>query len=161
MQGGSDPKSFGNRKTFVRHRDGISGSFGYMIDVVLPVLNEAEAIPWVLGRLPGGFRPIVVDNGSNDGTGDLARAAGATVVREPRRGYGYACWAGVVAAEGADIVVLLDGDAADDPDDLPRVLGPVLDGEADLVIGSRALGTRDAGSMTPHPNRDSAGARDP
>src|SRR6185312_10308026 len=73
-----------------------------------------------------------------------------TVVAEPRRGYGQACWAGVVAAEDADVIVLLDGDAADEPSDLPRVLGPLLDGTADLVIGSRALGAREPGSMTPH-----------
>ena len=85
-----------------------------------------------------------------DGTAAIARAAGATVVAEPRRGYGQACWAGVVAAEAADVIVLLDGDAADEPSDLPRVLGPLLDGTADLVIGSRALGAREPGSMTPH-----------
>ena len=90
----------------------------------------------------------MVDNGSTDGTGSVARRAGARVVREERRGYGYACLAGVLAAEEAEIIVLLDGDAADDPDDLPRVLAPLLSGEADLVVGSRALGTRDRGSMT-------------
>jgi glycosyltransferase involved in cell wall biosynthesis len=92
---------------------------------------------------------VVVDNGSTDGTGEIAGRAGARVVREERRGYGYACRAGVVAAEEADIVVLLDGDAADDPGDLPKVLGPLLSGEADLAVGSRALGSRERGSMTP------------
>jgi glycosyltransferase involved in cell wall biosynthesis len=92
---------------------------------------------------------VVVDNGSTDGTGEIAARAGARVVREERRGYGYACKAGVVAAEEADIVVLLDGDAADDPGDLPKVLGPLLSDEADLVVGSRALGSRERGSMTP------------
>jgi glycosyltransferase involved in cell wall biosynthesis len=91
-----------------------------------------------------------VDNGSSDETGAIARDAGATVVTEPRRGYGYACRAGVLAAERADIVVLLDGDAADDPADLPRVLAPLLNGRAGLVVGSRALGAREPGSMTPH-----------
>ena len=90
---------------------------------------------------------IVVDNGSTDGTGEAARNAGARVVREGRRGYGYACLAGVLAAD-AEVIVLLDGDAADDPDDLSRVLEPLLEGEAELVVGSRALGTRAKGSMT-------------
>ena len=123
------------------------------ISVVVPALNEAPSI----GQVVEGLRAqpllasgevIVVDNGSTDGTGDLARRAGARVMREERRGYGYACFAGVLAAKGADVVVLLDGDAADDPDDLPRVLAPLLQGEADLVVGSRALGKRDRGSMT-------------
>jgi len=92
---------------------------------------------------------IVVDNGSTDGTGEIARKAGARVVREERRGYGYACRAGVLAARDADVIVLLDGDAADDPDDLPRLLEPLLDGEADLVVGSRSLGAWEPGSMTP------------
>ena len=91
---------------------------------------------------------VVVDNGSTDGTGDIAREAGANVVREERRGYGYACKAGVLTARDADAIVLLDGDAADDPDDLPRLLEPLLNDEADLVVGSRALGSREAGSMT-------------
>jgi len=122
---------------------------------VIPALNEAPSI----ARVVRGLRMqkaiplaqiVVVDNGSTDDTAALARAAGAAVVAEPRRGYGYACRAGVLAAEGAEIVVLLDGDAADDPADLPRVLAPLLDGHADLVVGSRALGAREPGSMTPH-----------
>jgi glycosyltransferase involved in cell wall biosynthesis len=93
---------------------------------------------------------IVVDNGSTDGTGDEARGAGASVVREERRGYGFACKAGVLAAESAAVIVLLDGDAADDPQDLPRVLEPLLGDEADLVVGSRLAkpGSRERGSMT-------------
>jgi glycosyltransferase involved in cell wall biosynthesis len=71
------------------------------------------------------------------------------VVREERRGYGYACLAGVLTAEEADVIVLLDGDAADDPEDLSRILEPLLAGEADLVVGSRMLGSRAPGSMTP------------
>jgi glycosyltransferase involved in cell wall biosynthesis len=125
------------------------------IVAVVPALNEAPSIEQVvrglLGQTPVPLAEvIVVDNGSRDGTGQIARAAGATVVTEPRRGYGYACRAGVLAAEGADVVVLLDGDAADDPDDLPRVLQPLLRGQADLVVGSRSLGAREPGSMTPH-----------
>ncbi len=121
------------------------------IEAVIPALNEAGSIARVVGSLRGqetldGI--VVVDNGSTDGTGDTARRAGANVVREERRGYGYACRAGVLAAREADVIVLLDGDAADDPDDLPRLLEPLLNGEADLVVGSRALGSREPGSMT-------------
>ena len=90
---------------------------------------------------------IVVDNGSTDGTGEVARRAGARVVREVRRGYGYACLAGVLAAE-TPIIVFLDGDAADDPDDLARVLEPLRAGEADSSWGRGLLGSRARGSMT-------------
>ncbi len=124
------------------------------IVAVIPALNEAPSITRVVtGLLAGSVgtldRVIVVDNGSTDDTGALAAAAGATVVREERRGYGRACLTGVLAARDADIIVLLDGDAADDPSDLPRVLAPLLRDEADLVVGSRTLGTREAGAMTP------------
>ena len=121
---------------------------------VIPALNEAPSI----GRVVAGLlartdvaldRVIVVDNGSTDGTGQRASAAGAHVVREERRGYGRACLAGVLAARDAEVVVLLDGDAADDPGDLARVLAPLLGDEADLVVGSRTLGTREVGAMTP------------
>jgi glycosyltransferase involved in cell wall biosynthesis len=123
------------------------------IDAVIPALNEAHSIAQVVGRLRNQEAApldsiVVVDNGSTDGTGGIARRAGANVVREERRGYGYACRAGVLAAQEADVIVLLDGDAADDPDDLPRLLEPLLNGEADLVVGSRALGSREPGSMT-------------
>jgi glycosyltransferase involved in cell wall biosynthesis len=125
------------------------------IVAVIPALNEAPSIGMVVRGLLAHHagvlhQIVVVDNGSTDGTAAIALEAGATVVSEPRRGYGYACLAGVRAAEGAEIVVLVDGDAADDPADLPRVLGPLLDGTADLVVGSRALGAREPGSMTPH-----------
>ena len=122
------------------------------VAAVIPALDEALSIGGVVeGLRRGGLlaEVVVVDNGSTDGTGEIAARSGARVVREERRGYGYACKAGVVAAEEADVVVLLDGDAADDPEDLPKVLGPILAGEADLVVGSRALGSRERGSMTP------------
>ncbi len=106
------------------------------VDVILPVLDEAEALPWVLGRLPTGYRALVVDNGSVDGSADLARRLGATVVSEPVRGFGSACWAGLRAAS-ADIVCFMDADASLDPADLPLVVEPVRAGTADLVIASR------------------------
>ena len=120
---------------------------------VIPALDEAPAIGQVVDALVKQTyvrftRVIVVDNGSRDGTAEIARQAGASVVREGRRGYGYACRAGVTAAHDADIIVLLDGDAADDPHDLPRLLQPLLSGAADLVVGSRALSAPDAGALT-------------
>lgn len=112
-----------------------------MIDVVVPVLDEAQALPWVLDRLPDSVHAIVVDNGSSDGSGDVARDHGADVVHEPRRGFGAACWAGLQAA-GSDVVCFMDGDASLDPRDLPLVFGPVLAGTADLVWGSRVAERR-------------------
>jgi glycosyltransferase involved in cell wall biosynthesis len=105
-------------------------------DVVLPVLDEAEAIPWVLGRMPSGFRPIVVDNGSRDGSADVARQMGAEVVSERRRGFGAACYAGLRAATDS-VVCFMDCDASLDPAELPLVAGPVADGSADLMLGAR------------------------
>jgi glycosyltransferase involved in cell wall biosynthesis len=105
-------------------------------DVVLPVLNEAQALPWVLGRLPDGYRPIVVDNGSTDGSGEIAAGLGAVVVREPRPGFGSACFAGLTAAT-ADVVCFVDADGSLDPRDLPTVADPVTRGEADLVLAAR------------------------
>lgn len=107
-----------------------------MRDVVLPVLNEAEAIPTVLGAMPPGYRPIVVDNGSDDGSADIARSLGATVVHEPRRGFGAACFAGLSAAS-ADVICFMDCDASLDPRELPLVSDPVEAGDADLMLGSR------------------------
>ncbi len=107
-----------------------------MIDVVLPALDEAAAVAWVIGRMPAGFRAIVVDNGSRDATAALASAAGATVVSEPQRGFGAACWAGLQAAD-AEIVCFMDCDASLDPVALPFLAGYVQRNEADLVIGER------------------------
>lgn len=113
------------------------------VDVVLPCLDEAEALPWVLGGIPEGWRAIVVDNGSSDGSADLARSLGAHVVEEPRRGFGSACHAGLLAAT-AEIVCFMDCDGSLDPAELPRVVGPVAAGEADLVLARRRPTARGA-----------------
>lgn len=113
------------------------------VDVILPTLNEAGALPWVLGRLPDGVRAIVVDNGSTDGSADVARALGATVVTESRRGFGSAAHAGLLAAT-APIVAFCDADASMDPQDLHLVVDPVAAGDADLVLGRRRPTTRGA-----------------
>ncbi|MET9134201.1 glycosyltransferase family 2 protein [Streptomyces antibioticus] len=106
------------------------------VDVVLPCLNEAEALPWVLARIPAGWRALVVDNGSTDGSADLARKLGATVVHEPRRGFGAACHAGLAAA-GADVVCFCDCDASLDPALLVPFVAEIRAGSADLVLGRR------------------------
>lgn len=106
------------------------------VDVVLPVLDEAEAIPHVLAAFPAGFRPIVVDNGSSDGSAEIARAHDALVVAEPRRGFGAACFAGLESATG-EVVCFMDCDGSLDPGELPRVAGPVAAGRSDLVLGTR------------------------
>ena len=117
------------------------------IDVILPCLNEAEALPWVLSRMPAGFHPLVADNGSTDASASIAVAHGATVVRVPQRGFGAACHAGLMAA-ASDIVCFMDADASLDPRDLPQVAGPVRLGSADLVLGRRM--TRTLGSWPVH-----------
>jgi len=108
-----------------------------LVDVVLPTLDEAAALPWVLTRMPPGYRTIVVDNGSTDGSADVARAHGAVVVVEPRRGFGAACYAGLLASS-SPVVAFMDADASLDPRDLDGVCAPVLDRDADLVLGARA-----------------------
>jgi glycosyltransferase involved in cell wall biosynthesis len=106
------------------------------IDVVLPCLNEAGALPWVLSRMPNGFRPIVADNGSTDGSAAIAAAYGARVVYVPQRGFGAACHAGLLAAS-SDIVCVMDADASFDPGDLPLVVDPVAANQVDLMLGRR------------------------
>lgn len=106
------------------------------VDVVLPVLDEAAAIPAVLGAFPPEFRPIVVDNGSVDGSDAVAAELGAEVIHEPRRGFGAACFAGLEAAT-SELVCFMDCDGSLDPGELHRVADPVSDGHADLVLGSR------------------------
>lgn len=106
------------------------------VDVVLPCLDELGALPWVLSRMPAGYRPIVVDNGSSDGSAELALELGAVVIRESRRGFGAAAHAGLLAAT-ADYVAFCDCDGSLDPAMLPALLAPVMDGTADLVLCCR------------------------
>ena len=106
------------------------------IEVILPCLNEAAALPWVLDRLPLGYSAVVADNGSSDGSVEIATSRGARVVRVEQRGYGAACHAGLLAAE-ADLVVIMDCDGSVDPAGLPAVVRPVLDEQADLVVARR------------------------
>jgi glycosyltransferase involved in cell wall biosynthesis len=112
-------------------------------DVILPVLNERDAIPWVLERMPPGYSALIVDNGSTDGSGELAASLGARVVVEPVPGFGAACFAGLSAAE-SDVVCFMDCDASFDPRELPRVADPVLAGDAGLMLGARRPVTRGA-----------------
>ena len=111
------------------------------VAVIIPCLNEEASIPLVLAALPPGRvdRIYVVDNGSTDRTREVAAAAGAAVVTERERGYGAACLAGVAAARDADVLVFLDGDYSDHPEDLDQLLSPVLAGDVDLVLGSRTV----------------------
>ncbi|WP_104196559.1 glycosyltransferase family 2 protein [Cryobacterium sp. M15] len=115
----------------------------FRVDVVLPCLNEAQALPWILERMPVGYRAIVVDNGSTDGSAAIARSLGAQVVHENRRGFGAAAHAGLLAAT-APIVAFCDADASMDPRDLPLVVDPISADEADLVLGRRRPTTRNA-----------------
>ena len=119
--------------------------------VVIPAVDEEEAIGRVVAEVPPvADEVIVVDNGSRDRTAVRAQAAGARVVREPRRGYGQACLAGIAAAPDADVYAFLDGDHSDYPAQLPALLAPILAGEADLVVGSRRLGRRAPGAHPWH-----------
>ena len=104
--------------------------------MILPCLDEADALPWVLTRMPPGYRAIVVDNGSVDASASVAAAHGAVVLSEPRKGFGAACHTGLLAAT-ADVVCFLDADASLDPRQLPRVVEPLLEWRADLVLGRR------------------------
>jgi glycosyltransferase involved in cell wall biosynthesis len=116
---------------------------GAPVDVVLPCLNEAAALPWVLARIPAGWRAIVVDNGSDDGSDRIAAAAGASVVTAEVRGFGAACHAGLLAAT-APVVAFMDADGSLDPGQLSRVVTPVQADAADLVLGRRRPLTRAA-----------------
>src|ERR1700730_6105679 len=107
-----------------------------LTDVVLPCLNEAAGLPWGRSRMPPGSRPIVADNGSDDGSAEIAERYGALVVTVPLRGFGAACHGGLMAAT-SDVVCFMDADGSLDPGDLPLVADPVLTGTADLVLGRR------------------------
>lgn len=121
-----------------------------IIKLVIPALNEEDAISGVVKSVINQVDAvIVVDNGSTDKTADVATASGAQVVYVAEPGYGRACLAGIAAAGDYEILVFIDGDASDDPNDLPALLEPLLTGNADMVIGSRILGDCDPGSLTP------------
>ena len=122
------------------------------ITVVIPAFNEEQAIGDVVSAVPADMvhEIIVVDNGSTDETAANASSAGARVIQEPRPGYGAACRAGASAADDADVIVFIDGDRSDDPEQLPLIAGPVLDHQADLVIGSRINGSLEKGAMPFH-----------
>ena len=124
------------------------------IDVVIPALDEEASLPLVLADLPRPLvrRVVVADNGSADGTARVAREGGAEVVVAPRRGYGSACLAGLAHLRRTgppEVVVFVDADYSDHPEELPSLVAPILAGEADLVIGSRVLGRRERGALLP------------
>ena len=123
------------------------------IDVVIPALNEERALPYVLRDIPRPpvRRVVVADNGSTDATATVAETHGAEVVQEHERGYGAACLRALdhLASDPPDIVVFLDGDYSDHPDELPSLVEPILEGTADLVIGSRAIGSEERGALSP------------
>ncbi|MGB0523132.1 MAG: glycosyltransferase family 2 protein [Flammeovirgaceae bacterium] len=125
------------------------------IVVIIPAFNEAQSISKVIADIPRDWvaEIIVVDNNSSDQTAEVARQAGATVLAQPIQGYGNACLKGIEYAKSLDptpeIVVFMDGDYSDYPEELPIVVEPIIEQDMDMVIGSRALGNRESGSMTP------------
>ncbi len=135
-----------NRKTLEAPED-------CTIDVLIPALNEEESLPLVLQSVPWDWvrRVVVVDNGSTDATPQVAVDNGAEVVFENQKGYGAACLAGLrhIALDPPDIVVFLDGDFSDHPEELPRVVEPIIGGDAEMVIGSRTIGSRQRGALLP------------
>jgi glycosyltransferase involved in cell wall biosynthesis len=120
------------------------------VSVIIPTHNEARAIGRVLADLPSSLvtEVIVVDSNSSDGTPDLARKLGARVIQEPRRGYGRACLTGLANTQNPDVVVFLDGDYSDRPSELPIILAPIIEGRADITLGSR-LGDKSQSSALP------------
>ena len=122
------------------------------VSVIIPTHNEAEAIERVLADLPSEIATevIVVDSNSTDGTPEIAARMGARVLHEPRRGYGRACLTGLAAANSPDVVVFLDGDYSDRPSELPILLAPILEGRADITVGSRIWGRRSRGALPWH-----------
>jgi glycosyltransferase involved in cell wall biosynthesis len=122
------------------------------VSVIIPTHNEAQAIARVLADLPSDLitEVIVVDSNSNDGTPEIAARMGARVVQEPRRGYGRACLTGLATANSPEIVVFLDGDYSDRPSELPVLLGPIIQGQADITLGSRLAEQRIATALPWH-----------
>jgi glycosyltransferase involved in cell wall biosynthesis len=122
------------------------------VSVIIPTYNEAQAIGRVLADLPSDLvtEVIVVDSNSTDGTPDLARSLGAEVIQEARRGYGRACLTGLANARNPDVVVFLDGDYSDRPAELPILLAPILEGRADITLGSRLQDRRSAAALPWH-----------
>ena len=127
-------------------------SAGVRVSAIIPALNEEDTIGDAVAALPGDLveRVIVVDGGSADRTAERAAAAGATVVHEPRRGYGRACLTGARAAAGADVLVFMDGDGSDVAEQAGALVAPIAAGHADLVLGSRIRGHREPGALAPH-----------
>ncbi len=123
------------------------------IDVIMPALDEEKSVGKVIEALPGKWvrRVVVVDNGSTDATAQIARDHGAEVVAEPQRGYGKACLTGLehLRRDPPDIVVFLDADFSDHPEELPRVVAPILTEDLDMVIGSRTIGPNEPGALLP------------
>ncbi len=148
-----------DRDTSAIHRDYLRASFTTMqarpiIDVIIPAYNEAESVPLVIADLPDWVREVIVaNNNSTDETPLAAERAGATVVHETRQGYGSACLKGMAYVAGKetppDIIVFVDADYSDHPEELPDLISPILEQGVDMVIGSRALGSKEAGSMMP------------
>jgi len=122
------------------------------VSVIIPTHNEAQAIGRVLADLPSHLvtEVIVVDSNSTDGTPDLARSMGAQVIQEPRRGYGRACLTGLANCQSPDVVVFLDGDYSDRPSELPILLAPIVEGRADITLGSRLQDRRSAAALPWH-----------
>jgi len=121
------------------------------VSLIIPALNEAECLGRLLAEVPLGLihEVIVVDNGSTDATGEIARLAGALVITEPRRGYGFACATGAAAA-GGDVLVFMDGDGSFVPGEIPNLLAPLVVGKADLVLGARVPVHGERSAMPPH-----------
>jgi len=124
--------------------------YGATVAVIIPALNESEAVGHVLSAIPEWVDDIVVvDNGSTDDTAVMARNHGARVVTESRRGYGSACLTGIQQLADPDVILFMDGDYSDHPEEAALLVDPIISGKADMVIGSRVLGNRGPGALTP------------